>query len=199
MPNTRKETFPRRQFLKGAAATAGTVLVGPVAVANSIGRMATPFSIFFWEEGRFIDARRAAKSIEKFERVRITISGFGTGPMQAMDALFVVSGRSRTKPAGFKAWTQGSLASRFEMPVSERDGIAFLLTTVVFGREVKSTIQMHSSSGDIKLREGKYVIGSPGRNLSEMTFGEGDESSQLMNREGLAAEFQYLILSVERV
>lgn len=198
MSKIRKQTFPRRQFLKGAAATAGTALVGPAALANSIVRIATPFAVFAWDGARFVGASRIAADSEKIERVRVTVSGSGTGPLQALDALFFVSGRSKTKPAGFRAWMPGSMTSRFEMPVSERDGITFLLTSSSLGRPVKSTIQLSRTGSDLKLREGSYVIVASGQSLSNARFDESQEPMKLWTREELPAEFQYLVLKVER-
>ena len=199
MPNIRKETFPRRQFLKGAAATAGVACVGPAAMARAIGRMTTPVAVFVWNDGRFVDASRISSTSEKIDRVRVTVSGSGSGNLQALDALFYVSGRSRTKPAGFRAWLPDSSTTRFEMPVSEREGISFLVTTSNLGRTVKSNIQLGRNGSNLKLREGTYVIVSSGQNLARTRLDESENLVKRSSEHAQPVDFQHLILKVEQV
>jgi len=199
MSKNRTPNFPRRQFLKGATAAAGAAWVGPSALAKTIGRISTPVSVFIWEGGHFVDASRIAAENERIERVRVTVSGSGTGAMQALDALFFVSGRSRRKPAGFRAWVPGSMTSRFEMPVSEREGITFLLSSSHLGRNVKSTIQMSRTGSELKLREGSYIIVAFGQSLAGNRLGENENLLKGQSEDEQPADFQHLILKVERV
>ena len=198
MSKIRKETLDRRQFLKGAAATAGAVIAGPSALAKSIANVATPFALHFWNDDAFVDARRMGTSAEKLERVRVTITGVGTGSMQSLEALFFVPTARGSKPHGFMAWVPGSTTSRFEMPVRGRQGISFQLTSSSLGRAVKSAIQLSQTSGNVALREGDYVIVPSGRKLTGMKLGDGEESEKLIRRGEKSAAFQYLVLSIER-
>jgi len=198
MSNIRKETFPRRQFLKGIAATAGAACVGNSALAKTLRRMSTPVAVFLWNDGRFVEADRIEEASEKFERVRVTVSGSGAGSMEALDAIFFISSRSKAQPARFRAWVPGSTTSRFEMPVSERHGISFLLTATHLGRPVKSMIQLRRGS-NLKLREGTYVIVASGQSLLGTTL---DENEALVKRSSdtlRAVDFQHLVLKLERV
>ena len=199
MPNIRKETFPRRQFLKGAAATAGAACVGPAAMAKAIGRITTPVAVFVWNDGRFVDASRISSTSEKIDRVRVTVSGSGSGNLQSLDALFYIARRSKSNPAGFRAWLPDSSTTRFEMPVSERDGISFLVTTSNLGRAVKSTIRLSRNGSNLKLREGTYVIVSSGQSLARTRLDESENLIKGSFEDAQPVEFQHLILKVERV
>ena len=198
MPRISKDTFPRRQFLKSAAATAGAAIVGPAALAQSLANISKPFALHYWHENGFCDAARIVIGEEKFERVRVTVTGHNRGSLRALEALHFVPVERGAKPIGFKAWLLGSTTSRFEMPVRGRSGISFLLSSSHLGRTVKSKVELSQLEGGFGLREGHYVIVASGQPVAGMRFGEGDDARVLVDREDRPAAFQHLILTIER-
>ena len=164
MTELEPNSFPRREFLRGALGVAGAVALGlETSYAQAEAPQATSMlSVAYWNGTRLIDARYLVSGDAALNRAgaRLRVTGHAGGEaLRAIHAHYPVAMNGAETHAPYHAWTrnaQGNVGTRFTLPVTPNAGV--LLSALHDDHETFVRLRTDKTVGQPKLKTGLYVL-----------------------------------------
>lgn len=201
MKHTRTDSsFPRREFLRGTAAAAGTALVAPKLLSLGFTGGTASVDVAFWNGSKWQPATKLPSGDPSLSAVQVTVRSQGElANLARFEASFAVQVDGSMSERRFVAWRPSSATARFTMPVRPEQGLVFVATLSQNGSETQVPVRLgFAKPGGPLLREGIYLIAPELPALNRLEASAHEDGSPELLLDGAPATFGHLLIEIER-